>query len=288
VSFCVADLGPAPLQVIGLAKRYRRRRAWALADIDLSFREGTITALVGPNGAGKSTLLRTLMGFEKPTRGQALVMGMDVSRHRADALRHVGYVGQEATLYRDLSVADHIAMAAALRRGFDSEGARLRLGALGIPLSARGGELSGGQRVQVALAIAVGTRAPILLLDEPVASLDPMARQDFLALLATTVRPLRATVVIASHIVGELEGVCDDIVVLAPGRVMLHDAIAHARATHVLSPAGTTIHPDAVATFDRPDQSRVSLLRVANGGTATLDDLVLGYLNAARRREPGT
>jgi ABC-2 type transport system ATP-binding protein len=174
-------------------------------------------------------------------------------------------------------------MASALRRGFDHDGAHRRLADVGIPLDARGAELSGGQRAQVALAIALGTRAPILLLDEPIASLDPIARQDFLAMLSTSVRPLGTTVVIASHIVAELEGVCDDIVVLAPARVMLHDAIAHARATHVLVAGDALVNPDAVASFDRPNQSRVSLLRVSHGGTATLDDLVLGYLTAARR-----
>jgi ABC-2 type transport system ATP-binding protein len=176
-------------------------------------------------------------------------------------------------------------MAVALRRGFDSAGARLRLMDLGIPLDGRGGELSGGQRAQVALAIALGTGAPILILDEPLASLDRIARQDFLAMLSASVRPLGSTVVIASHIVAELEGYCDDIVVLAPGRVMLHDTIAHARATHTLVPGDAQANPGAVASFERPDQSRVSLMRVVGDGAATLDELVLGYLMAARRVE---
>lgn len=275
------EKGVNPLEARGLGKRYRRRRGWALDGIDLSFREGSITALIGPNGAGKSTLVRTFMGFEAPTRGQALVMGMDPWSNRAAALRHVGYVGQEAALYRDLSVEDHLAMAGALRHGFDGKDARRRLDDLGIPPDAHGGELSGGQRAQVALAIALGTRAPILLLDEPLASLDPLARHHFLGVLATSVRPLGTTVVLASHIVAELEGVCDAIVVLAPAKVMLHASIADARAQHVTMAADVAGDSDVVSSFVRPDQSQVSLVRVASGGTATLDDLVLGYLTAA-------
>jgi len=267
---------------MGLAKRYRRRRDWALDGIDLSFRESSITALIGPNGAGKSTLIRTFMGFEAPTRGRALVMGTNPWRNRATALRHVGYVGQEAALYRDLSVDDHLAMAAALRHNFDVKDARRRVDDLGIPSDARGGELSGGQRAQVALAVALGTRAPILLLDEPIASLDPLARHNFLGILAASVRPLGTTVVLASHIVAELEGVCDTIVVLAPAKVMLHASIADARAQHVTVPAAAAGGSDVVSSFSRPDQSLVSLIRVASGGTASLDDLVLGYLTAAR------
>ena len=228
------DRSNDPLVAVGLAKQYRSRQDWALDGIDLSFRRGAITGLIGPNGAGKSTLLRTFMGFETPTRGRALVVGLEARKDRARALRHVGYVSQEASLYRDLTVGDHLAMAAVLRRGFDRESARRRLGDLGLPLDARAGELSGGQRAQVALALALGTRAPILLLDEPIASLDPIARQDFLGMLSESVAGAGSTVVIASHIVAELEGVCDDIVVLAPARVMLQDRIDHARATHAL------------------------------------------------------
>ena len=177
-------------------------------------------------------------------------------------------------------------MAAVLRRGFDRESARRRLRDLGLPLDARAGELSGGQRAQVALALALGTRAPILLLDEPIASLDPIARQDFLGMLSESVAGAGSTVVIASHIVAELEGVCDDIVVLAPARVMLQDRIDHARATHALVPETAHRTTDLIASFARPGQSRVALVRVPEGGNASLDDIVLGYLNAARQARP--
>lgn len=282
----MADIAAEPLMAVGLAKRYRGRHQWALEGIDLSFRAGVMTALIGPNGAGKSTLLRAFMGFESPTRGRALVRGMEARKRRAEALRHVGYVSQNAALYRDLSVADHLALASALRPGFDRDGVERRLGDVGIALDVRAGQLSGGQRAQVALAIAIGTNAPILILDEPMASLDPIARQDFLAMLSAAVSGVGATVVVASHIVAELENVCDDVVVLAPARVMLHDSIAHARATHSLVPADPAFAGDAVARFERAGQPSVALVRVPDGGNATLDDLVLGYLNAARNRAP--
>lgn len=282
----MADIAAEPLMAVGLAKRYRGRHQWALEGIDLSFRAGVMTALIGPNGAGKSTLLRAFMGFESPTRGRALVRGMEARKRRAEALRHVGYVSQNAALYRDLSVADHLALASALRPGFDRDGVERRLGDVGIALDVRAGQLSGGQRAQVALAIAIGTNAPILILDEPMASLDPIARQDFLAMLSAAVSGVGATVVIASHIVAELENVCDDVVVLAPARVMLHDSIAHARDTHSLVAADPAFTGDAVARFERAGQPSVALVRVPDGGNATLDDLVLGYLNAARNRAP--
>ena len=274
-----------PLVAKDLSKRYRGRAEWALQEIDLSFRAGVITALIGPNGAGKSTLLRTFMGFEVPTRGRALVCGIETRKQPGRALAHVGYVGQEAPLYRDLTVLDHLALASVLRRGFDQAGSRSRLEDLGIPLRARGGQLSGGQRSQVALTIALGTQAPILILDEPIASLDPIARQDFLAILSAAVAGAGTTVIIASHIVGELEGVCDDLVVLAPGKVMLQDRIDHARKSHALIPAeAAAAGQNLVATWDRPGGERVSLVREPNGAGATLDNLVLGYLTAARRR----
>lgn len=278
----VTEASAEPLVAVGLSKRYRGRSDWALEGINLSFRAGAITALIGPNGAGKSTLLRSFMGFETPTRGRALVLGIETRKHRARALRHVGYVSQEAALYRELSVRDHLAMASALRDGFDREGAQRRLEALGIPLTSRGRELSGGQRAQVALAIALGTRSPVLILDEPIASLDPIARQDFLAMLSGSAAEASATVVIASHIVAELEAVCDDIVVLAPARVMLQETISHARATHILVSGQPETDGEVVATFDRPGGPRVALLRVNEGGDASLEDIVLGYLHAAR------
>ena len=273
------DTEPAALEATHLGKRYRRDRAWALRDINLMVSEGSVVALVGPNGAGKTTLIRCFMGFEAADEGSVRVAGIDPKKDKASALQRVGYVGQEAALYRDLTVTDHISMAGALRRGFDGASARRRLDELAVPLRAKAGELSGGQRAQVALAIALATHAQILLLDEPVASLDPFARQSFLTVLKDAVRADGATVILSSHIVGDLAQVCDSLAILAPGRVALHEPIAEARDHHRLVDAGS--ETNAVATFTRPDGTQVSLVRVVEGGDVGLDDLVYGYLAAA-------
>ncbi|MEO7667336.1 MAG: ABC transporter ATP-binding protein, partial [Dehalococcoidia bacterium] len=168
--------GPSVLETHDLAKRYGRR-TWALTGIDLAIPQGGITALVGPNAAGKSTLIKTWVGFERPTRGSVAVAGIDPWKDRSAALAHVGYIPQSPALYDALSVDDHLDLAVQLRPGFDRAYARRRLDELGIPGNQGARSLSGGQQAQVALALALGTRAKILLLDEPLASLDPLARR---------------------------------------------------------------------------------------------------------------
>jgi ABC-2 type transport system ATP-binding protein len=292
--------GPPALVARALAKRYRRGGPWALRDVDLTVTSRTITALVGPNGAGKSTLIRTFMGFERPTAGGVLVMGIDPEADRKGAIRQVGYVSQATGLYRGLSVGDHLRLATSLRPGFDRGLAEGRLGELGIPLSQRAGDLSGGQQAHVALSVALGTRAPVLLLDEPLASLDPLARHDFLNVLVSEVRGRGATALLSSHIVSDVESACDAIVVLGAGRVMLHAPIAEALATHRLA-AGSATGPvarsdtgsvagsgagagDLVATFGRPGGGAVSLLSSTDPSipVPTLEELVMGYLAASR------
>ena len=207
----------------GLGKRYRRRQ-WALRDVDVSVPAGSITALVGPNGAGKSTLIKAGIGFERPTAGRVFVDGVDPWKERGRAIRRVGYVPQSPSLYRELTVDDHVRLAATLRRGFDVDLARRRLDQLAIPLTSRADELSGGQQAQVGLALALGTRAPVLLLDEPLASLDPLARREFLHVLVDAVRADGATALLSSHVITDIEQACDRLLVLgwwpkAPGPV---------------------------------------------------------------------
>jgi ABC-2 type transport system ATP-binding protein len=274
------------LEARGLAKRYRRGPfggVWALREIDLAVQAGGITALVGPNAAGKSTLIKTWVGFEKPTRGGAAVMGLDPWRQRSQALANVGYVPQSPALYDGLSVADHLDLAVQLRPGFDRAYAAERLAQLGIPADAGARSLSGGQQAQVALALALGTRAPILLLDEPLASLDPLARREFLHVLADAVRSGGATTLLSSHIVTDVEQACDRLIVLGVGQVLLHDSVAKALSDHAIS---TTERTDAVAAFAAPDGSPVWLVRGAGARPATLDEVVLGYLASARVPAP--
>jgi ABC-2 type transport system ATP-binding protein len=183
-------------------------------------------------------------------------------------------------LYRELTVADHLDLAARLRPGFDRAAAVERLSDLGIPARSRGSELSGGQQAQLTLAVALGTGADVLLLDEPLASLDPLARHDFLVLLADVARRREATVLLSSHIVGELASVCDRLVVLGVGRVLYEglvaDAIADHRVTDDLEAA------DLVAVFPAPDGALHALTRGGTGRAPTLDEVVLGYLAASR------
>ena len=266
------------LEARGLAKRYRRG-VWALGGIDLALPAGGITALVGPNAAGKSTLIKTWVGFEKPTRGSVRVAGIDPWKDRSAALAKLGYVPQSPALYDGLSVEDHLDLAGQLRPDFDREYARARLAQLDIPADRGARSLSGGQQAQVALALALGTRAPILLLDEPLASLDPLARREFLHVLTDAVRGDGATALLSSHIVTDVEQACDRLIVLGVGRILLHDTVADAVAVHAIS---STEHADAVASFGAPDGSRIWLVRGTGDRPATLDEVVLGYLASGR------
>src|SRR5258705_6934147 len=214
----------------GLTKRYRRRVA--LRGISLEIPDGGITALVGPNGAGKSTLLKLCIGFERPTGGHLTVAGVDPQRNRGGAVASIGYVPQNPILYRELSVLDHLDLAGTLRPGFDRAHARGRLSDLGIPLQSRPGELSGGQAAQVWLAIALGTRAPLLLLDEPLANLDPLARREFLQVVVAAAASGDVTVLLSSHVITDVEPVAQRLLLLADGRILLHDGIPAIRAVH--------------------------------------------------------
>jgi ABC-2 type transport system ATP-binding protein len=271
-----------------LAKRYGRR-TWALTGIDLDVPAGGVTALVGPNAAGKSTLIKTWVGFERPTRGQVTVAGIDPWKDRSAALAHVGYVPQSPALYDALTVDDHLELAVQLRPGFDRAYARERLDQLGIPVAQSARSLSGGQQAQVALALALGTRAEILLLDEPLASLDPLARREFLHVVTDAVRSGGQTALLSSHIVTDVEQACDRLIVLGVGRVLLHDTVTNALATHAIS-TGDVSGAERIGDFADPAGARLTLVRAsaqpdAEGGAvraATLEEVVLGYLASSR------
>lgn len=268
----------AVLEARGLAKRYRGG-VWALGGIDLAIPARGITALVGPNAAGKSTLIKTWVGFEKPTRGSVQVMDVDPWRDRSGALARIGYIPQSPSLYDGLSVDDHLDLAVQLRPGFDRAYAQQRLGELDIPVGRGARSLSGGQQAQVALALALGTRAPILLLDEPLASLDPLARREFLHVLTDAVRADGANALLSSHIVTDVEQACDRLIVLGVGRVLLHDTVASVLADHTVA---MSERPDAVGSFGAADGSRIFLVRGDGDRPATLEEVVLGYLASGR------
>ena len=270
-----------PLVAEGIGRQYRRGRPWALRGVSLEAPRGSITALVGPNGAGKSTLIRACLGFERLDEGRLLVNGIDPRRDRTGAVASVGYVPQRSALYQALSIEDHVTLAAAARPRFNRAGAIERLRGLGLGAQRRVGELSGGEQAQVALALALGTGAELLLLDEPLSSLDPLARRDFLATLIDDVRSRGATAVLSSHIVTDVEQACDRLVVLAAGHVVLDDSVTDARARHRTVAAADATDLDVVGRFGGPDGQPLALVR-GDGSGATLEDIVLGYLASAR------
>jgi ABC-2 type transport system ATP-binding protein len=276
------------LETHDLAKRYGRR-TWALTGIDLAIPQGGITALVGPNAAGKSTLIKTWVGFERPTRGSVTVGGIDPWQDRSGVLGLVGYIPQSPALYDGLSVDDHLDLAVHLRPDFDRAYARQRLDQLGIPGGQGAKSLSGGQQAQVALALALGTRARILLLDEPLASLDPLARREFLHVLTDAVRTDGATALLSSHIVTDVEQACDGLVVLGVGRVLLHETVANALASHCLAANGAAAPGgQVIGSFGGPGGERLTLLRQDSPATdlnvrpASLEEVVLCYLASGR------
>jgi ABC-2 type transport system ATP-binding protein len=180
-----------------------------------------VAGLVGPNGAGKTTLLQMIIGLLQPTEGQLEVFGDSSRANSAEALARVGYVAQDHPLYRDFTVADMFHLGRAMNPSWDQGVATARTDALGIPLKRKVKALSGGQQAQVSLAMALAKRAPLLALDEPVSSLDPIARLDFMREVMAATADTGVTVVIASHVVSELERLCDWLIVLTGGRVQL-------------------------------------------------------------------
>jgi ABC-2 type transport system ATP-binding protein len=210
------------IQTKELGKRYGS--FWALKNCNISVPEGRVSALVGPNGAGKSTLLNLLIGLSNASSGNSQVLSK-VPKASADFLADIGYLAQDIPLYKSFTSNDHIAMGRNLNKRFDSDFIRKRLEKLEIPLDKPVGKLSGGQRAQVALALALAKKPKLLLLDEPVAALDPLARHDFLSSLSQAVADGGLTVVMSSHLLADLERVSDHIIVLAYGKTQLCDDI---------------------------------------------------------------
>src|SRR5579872_5353852 len=221
----------AAIATQGLGKRYRR--LWALADCTLSVPAGHVVGLVGPNGAGKTTLLSLAAGMMAPTEGTIEVLGGRAVGGSAQLAR-VGYLAQDAPVYAGLSVADHLRLGAHLNPGWDAGLARGRVERLDLDPGQKAGTLSGGQRAQLALTLAVAKRPELLVLDEPAASLDPLARREFLADLMEAVAEQELSVVLSSHLVADLERVCDYLIVLVGSRVRVAGPVDELLATHHL------------------------------------------------------
>jgi ABC-2 type transport system ATP-binding protein len=279
----------AVIQASGLGKRYRR--IWALRDCTLAIPEGRVVGLVGPNGAGKTTLLRLAAGMLAPTCGAITVLGKRPAAGPAQLAR-VGFVAQDTPAYARLTVADHLHLGAWLNPGWDDDLARRRIGQLALDRKQRAGSLSGGQRAQLALTLAMAKRPELVLLDEPVASLDPLARREFLRGLMEAVADQRLSVVLSSHLVADLERVCDYLVVLVASQVRVAGEVSDLLASHhrLSGPRrdpGTLPAGQEVITESHTDKQSSLLVR-ADGPVldpawavkpVSLEDLVLAYMS---------
>ena len=282
----------AVLRARGLGKRYRRRwgqAGWALADCTLDVPAGRVTGLVGPNGAGKTTLLSLAAGLLTPTAGTIEVCGGRPGSGRAQLAR-VGFVAQDTPVYARLTVAEHLTLGTRLSLRWDPELAAGRIRRLGLPPDQRAGNLSGGQRAQLALTLAIARRPELLILDEPVASLDPLARREFLRDLADATAGQRLSVVHSSHLVADLEQVCDYVVVLVASRVQVAGEVTSLLGTHhwLTGPVGAAPPAGAQVISARPAGPETSwLVRSArpvaepgwNVSPVGLEDLVLAYMS---------
>ena len=219
----------AIVETHALGKRYGARHA--LADCTLSIPSGHVVGLVGPNGAGKSTLLKLACGMLAPTSGSITVLGGRPGAGPAQ-ISKVAFVAQDAPLYPSLSVAEHLRLGAHLNPGWDKAFAAARIEQLGLDPAQKAGKLSGGQRAQLALTVATGKMPRLLVLDEPVASLDPLARRDFLRHLMEAVAEHGTSVILSSHLISDLERVCDHLIVLAASRVRLAGEVETLLAEH--------------------------------------------------------
>ncbi|MES2210040.1 MAG: ABC transporter ATP-binding protein [Chloroflexota bacterium] len=242
---------------------------------------GRITALVGPNAAGKSTLIKTWVGFERPTQGRVQVGGIDPWRNRGEAVALTAYLPQVPALYPELSAAEHVDLAQHYRPGLDRAEARSRLANLDVPLDRPAKALSGGQMAQLGLAIALATHAPILLLDEPMASLDPLARREFIDALRDGVREAGASAVLSSHVVSDIEQAADWLVVLGVGHKLLDMSIEEATSQHRVARHGEQMVDGEKAIASLPGQRGCLVRTESRTGTgqgASLEDVVMGYL----------
>ncbi len=281
------------IEATALGKRYRRN--WALRDCCVQVPGGRITALIGPNGAGKTTLLNLAIGLLTPDAGGIETLGWSPQRQPELVLGRVGYVPQDRPLYSRFTVADTLHLGRSSNPRWDDRGARERMHRRGIPLDRPIRKLSGGQRAQVSLALALGKHPDLLLLDEPASSLDPLARRDFLAELVDAVAADGTTVVLSSHLIADVERVCDYLVILADGRVQLAGDIDTIREEHKLL-VGPRLEREVasadstVISYQHSERESALLVRRDNPAappgwrieTPSLEELVLAYLGNPR------
>lgn len=278
------------LETIGLGRRYGR--TWALRDCALALPTGRVAALIGPNGAGKTTLLHLIVGLLQPTVGEIKIFGQRPSTQPEAALAHISFVAQDQPLYRNFTVEEMLRLGRELNLRWDDRLAHARIQKLGIPLERRTGKLSGGQRAQVALVLALAKRPDLLLLDEPLATLDPLARREFLSTLMDAVAESGLTVLLSSHIIGELERVCDHLIMLSASQVQLTGDISELVQAHkrLVGPRQSEEHIASLHTvIEASHTARQTTLFVRTSGpifgatwdiqAVSLEDIALAYLS---------
>ena len=274
-----------------LTKRYRRKTA--LNDCTLELPEGRVVGLVGPNGSGKTTLLNLAAGLLSPTSGSLKVLG-EAPSDDPQHLERVSFVAQDTPVYSALSVEDHVSYGAHVNPRWDRDLAERRIEDLGLDPRQRAGKLSGGQRSQLALTLAIAKRPQFLILDEPVAALDPLARREFLQVLMETVADQDVSVVLSSHLVADVERVCDYIVILVSSRVQIAGDVDDLLATHHrLIGSRDADAPTGQVVIESSYTDRQSMLIVRSDGPVadpgwvveaiSLEDLVLAYMGQGRR-----
>jgi ABC-2 type transport system ATP-binding protein len=279
------------IEARGLGKRYGHR--WALADCTLAIPAGHVAGLVGPNGAGKTTLISLATGMLAPTAGTIHVLG-GLPASDPGQLARVGYVAQDTPTYAGLSVADHLRLGAHLNPRWDAGLARRRIEQLSLDPKQKAGRLSGGQRAQLALTLALAKRPELLILDEPIASLDPVARREFLQVLMHVTAEQELTVVMSSHLVADLERVADYLVVLVDSRVRVTGEVDDLLASHHLlagprRAAATLPASQEVITDSHAGRQSTFLVRSTEPvidpawtvEPVSLEDLVLAYMGHA-------
>jgi ABC-2 type transport system ATP-binding protein len=277
----------------GLGKRYGSR--WVLEDCTVEVPHGAVVALVGPNGAGKTTLLHLAAGLLRADAGQVQVLGGDPARDLS-LLPRIGLVAQDMPLYRSLSVRDTVELGRRLNDRWDGTRVNERLEQLGIDPAQKVGTLSGGQRAQVALLIALGKRPELLLLDEPLAALDPLARRELLQTLMDTAAEGDLTIVLSSHLIVDLERICDHLVLVAAGRLRISGEVESIVEDHrtLVGPRPTGRIPGVAEVVESiGDGAHVSMVVRTDGplldprwdeAPVTLEDVVLAYLAQSESR----
>jgi ABC-2 type transport system ATP-binding protein len=282
------------LTTANLQKSYQGKVALKHCSIDVP--AGTVVALVGPNGAGKTTLLDIIAGLLLPTTGEVRLFER-VTPGSLESLQRVGFVAQNSPLYKHMTVIDAVRLTEALNVTYDREYALTRLQKLQIPIKRRIGKLSSGQQAQVALTLAMARRSDLLLLDEPLSSLDSLARRQFLSELMTSVATTSMSVIFSSHSIYELEKVCDYLILIIGGEVKLCDSLDRIIESHRMiacAPGELGDYSD-IEIIDRKLGTRFSthLIRVKNllsqsafeSHPSTLENIVLAYLRRAQEVE---